>query len=134
MYTVFLLIVGSVLFVIYVFVSGFCIVEMFESLFKSDKFGSGSKFVSQVRQFEERDNKGRNGDVGGSGSVYVKNLGVKRGKPQQDGPKRIDTLKCVVPVQNKQEQEKLMKANAARQAAIALNKQMRRDKFGKCKW
>ncbi|WKC58502.1 hypothetical protein [Borrelia sp. P9F1] len=154
MNTVFLLIVGIVLFITYVLVSGFCILKVFKSIFNNK---SEIRFVSRSRQFK----RGGEGTGKEPGSVYVKNLGVNRGT-QQDELKGSNT-RYVAPKQKKQdvvslqgsvrqqdvmqEQDKLnkqqdakkdrellRKANAARQAAVALNKQMRRDKFSKGKW
>ncbi|UGQ17936.1 hypothetical protein LSO05_05750 (plasmid) [Borrelia sp. RT1S] len=85
MYRVLLLIGGSLLFVLYVLISGFCILEAIKSFFNKNKLNSN--FMSEAVQVKKRSSEA--GDVD-EGTVYVKNLGTSRVRPQNGlgGPQK----------------------------------------------
>nr|WKT13888.1 hypothetical protein LKV13_04555 [Borrelia sp. BU AG58] len=122
-----------IVFVSCVFVAGFCVTRIFDFFFKDGrgyKRGFGVVYKSQVEE-----SKGVKTE--GAGSVHVQNLGFSKGKQklaQQQGSFNGSVLTDQDKEEEKKRRERLKKANALRQATVALNKQIRLDKFRKGKF
>ncbi|WKC58512.1 hypothetical protein [Borrelia sp. P9F1] len=124
---------GVIAFIFCVFVSGFCVTRIFDLLFK-DSMGY-KRGVRVVYKYQVEESKGVK--TGDASTVHVQNLGFSKGK-QQQAQQQESFNGSVLTDQDREEEkkrrERLKRDNAVRRAAVALNKQIRLDKFRKGKF
>ncbi|UGQ17932.1 hypothetical protein [Borrelia sp. RT1S] len=114
--------IGAVLFVVYVYVSGACILRIIEAIFSGKKRDSVSRVVYRSRSMS----RGRDNRVAPDSAedVYVKNLGSEKRQEQQDILKQRQAVRL-----RAQEQQDIIKQRQAARAQKKLDDWQQKQRF-----